>query len=77
MATQVNVMTHAIKARKERGAKIVVVDVYRNDTMKPNVSITSVPMPMIMRTVEIASGVCVVSPFTKPPSRDTGTTRCR
>ncbi len=34
VATQVNVMTHAIKARKERGAKIAVVDVYRNDTMK-------------------------------------------
>jgi anaerobic selenocysteine-containing dehydrogenase len=33
-ATQVNVMTHAIRARKERGAKIVVVDVYRNATME-------------------------------------------
>lgn len=30
--TQVNVMTHAIRARKERGAKIVVVDVYNNAT---------------------------------------------
>ena len=30
--TQVNVMHHATKARKERGAKIVVVDVYRNAT---------------------------------------------
>lgn len=30
--TQVNVMTHAIRARKERGAKIVVVDAYRNAT---------------------------------------------
>jgi len=34
VATQVNVMTHAIRARKERGAKIVVVDVYRNATME-------------------------------------------
>ena len=34
VATQVNVMTHAIAARKERGAKIVVVDVYRNATME-------------------------------------------
>ncbi|WP_147179342.1 molybdopterin-containing oxidoreductase family protein [Ciceribacter naphthalenivorans] len=34
VATQVNVMTHAMKARKERGAKIVVVDVYENATMK-------------------------------------------
>ncbi len=30
--TQVNVMTHAVKARKERGAKIVAVDTYRNGT---------------------------------------------
>ncbi len=34
VSTQVNVMTHAMKARKERGAKIVVVDVYRTDTVK-------------------------------------------
>ena len=34
VATQVNVMTHAIKARKERGAKIIVIDVYDNATMK-------------------------------------------
>ena len=34
VATQVNVMTHAIAARKERGAKIVVIDVYRNATME-------------------------------------------
>lgn len=32
--TQVNVMTHAIRARKERDAKIVVVDIYRNATMQ-------------------------------------------
>jgi anaerobic selenocysteine-containing dehydrogenase len=32
--TQVNVMTHAIRARKERGAKIVAVDVYMNGTMQ-------------------------------------------
>ncbi len=30
--TQVNVMTHAIRARKERGARIVVIDPYRNAT---------------------------------------------
>ncbi|WP_011581304.1 MULTISPECIES: molybdopterin oxidoreductase family protein [Chelativorans] len=34
VATQVNVMTHAVRARKERGAKIVVIDVYDNATMK-------------------------------------------
>jgi anaerobic selenocysteine-containing dehydrogenase len=32
--TQVNVMTHAVRARKERGAKIVVVDIYRTATME-------------------------------------------
>src|SRR5215212_2868819 len=32
--TQVNVMTHAMKARKERGAKIVAIDIYQNATMK-------------------------------------------
>ncbi|MBN9670021.1 molybdopterin-containing oxidoreductase family protein [Roseibium aggregatum] len=34
VATQVNVMTHAIAARKKRGARIVVVDVYETETMK-------------------------------------------
>jgi len=32
--TQVNVMHHAMRARKERGAKIVVVDIYETSTMK-------------------------------------------
>jgi anaerobic selenocysteine-containing dehydrogenase len=32
--TQVNVMTHAVRARKERKAKIVAVDVYMNGTME-------------------------------------------
>lgn len=32
--TQVNVMTHAMRARKTRGAKIVVIDIYRNATMQ-------------------------------------------
>jgi anaerobic selenocysteine-containing dehydrogenase len=34
VSTQVNVMTHATRARKERGAKIVAVDVYMNGTMQ-------------------------------------------
>ena len=34
VSTQVNVMAHAVAARKERGAKIVVIDVYRNATME-------------------------------------------
>lgn len=33
-STQVNVMTHALRARRERGAKIVSVDVYRQATAK-------------------------------------------
>ena len=32
--TQVNVMTHATRARKERGAKIVAIDIYKNGTMQ-------------------------------------------
>src|SRR5262245_27638462 len=32
--TQVNVMTHAVRARKERGAKIVAIDIYHNGTMQ-------------------------------------------
>ena len=34
VVTQVNVMTHAVKARKTRGAPIVAVDVYDNPTMQ-------------------------------------------
>jgi len=34
VSTQVNVMTHAIRARKERGARIAAVDIYDNETMK-------------------------------------------
>ncbi|MHC5306844.1 molybdopterin oxidoreductase family protein [Bartonella sp. LJL80] len=33
-STQVNVMTHAVKARKERGAKIIAVDIYESATVK-------------------------------------------
>ena len=32
--TQVNVMTHATRARKDRGAKIAAVDIYMNATME-------------------------------------------
>ncbi len=32
--TQVNVMTHAMRARRERGANIAVVDIYDNATMQ-------------------------------------------
>ena len=32
VSTQVNVMTHVARARKERGAKLVVIDPYRTPT---------------------------------------------
>ena len=41
--TQVNVMTHATRARKERGAKIVAVDIYMNGTME------QADMPILLR----------------------------
>ncbi|WP_422000206.1 molybdopterin-containing oxidoreductase family protein [Reyranella sp.] len=34
VSTQVNAMTHIAKARKQRGAKLVVVDVYRTPTIE-------------------------------------------
>lgn len=34
VSTQVNVMTHAIKARKERNAKIIAIDIYQTATLK-------------------------------------------
>ncbi|EJM98738.1 molybdopterin oxidoreductase family protein [Phyllobacterium sp. YR531] len=33
-ATQVNVMTHAVRARKDRGAKIVAIDIYETATVR-------------------------------------------
>ncbi len=54
VATQVNVMTHAIEARKSRGAKIVVVDVYRNETVK------QADMALILRPGTDAALACAV-----------------
>src|SRR4029453_4958036 len=34
VSTQVNVMTHVARARKSRGTKLVVVDVYRTPTIE-------------------------------------------
>ena len=34
VSTQVNVMTHAARGRKERGAKIIAIDIYRNGTIE-------------------------------------------
>ena len=41
--TQVNVMTHAMRARKDHGAKIVAIDIYRNATME------QADMPILLR----------------------------
>ncbi len=54
VSTQVNVMTHAIRARKERGARIVVVDVYDNPTMK------QADMKLIIRPGTDAALACAV-----------------
>jgi len=52
--TQVNVMTHAIRARKERGAKIVAVDVYMNGTMQ------QADLPVLVRPGTDAALACAV-----------------
>jgi anaerobic selenocysteine-containing dehydrogenase len=52
--TQVNVMTHATRARKERGAKIVVVDVYMNSTMR------QADLPVLIRPGTDGALACAV-----------------
>lgn len=54
VSTQVNVMTHAIKARKERGAKIAVVDVYRTPTME------QADIPLLLRPGTDGALACAV-----------------
>jgi anaerobic selenocysteine-containing dehydrogenase len=54
VATQVNVMTHAIRARKERGAKIVAIDIYDNPTMK------QADLKLILRPGTDAALACAV-----------------
>src|SRR5262249_1928935 len=52
--TQVNVMTHAIRARKERGAKIAAVDVYMNGTMQ------QADLPVLIRPGTDGALACAV-----------------
>jgi anaerobic selenocysteine-containing dehydrogenase len=52
--TQINVMTHATRARKERGAKIAVVDVYMNTTMK------QADLPVLIRPGSDGALACAV-----------------
>ncbi|MGN6684915.1 MAG: molybdopterin-dependent oxidoreductase, partial [Devosia sp.] len=54
VSTQVNVMTHAIRARKERGAKLVVVDIYRNPTME------QADMPILLRPGSDGAFACAM-----------------
>jgi anaerobic selenocysteine-containing dehydrogenase len=54
VSTQVNVMTHAIRGRKERGAKIVVIDIYDNPTMK------QADMKLILKPGSDAALACAV-----------------
>ena len=52
--TQVNVMTHATRARKERGGKIVAVDVYMNGTMR------QADLPVLIRPGTDGALACAV-----------------
>jgi anaerobic selenocysteine-containing dehydrogenase len=52
--TQVNVMTHATRARKERGAKIAVVDIYMNGTMR------QADLPVLIRPGTDGALACAV-----------------
>jgi anaerobic selenocysteine-containing dehydrogenase len=52
--TQVNVMTHATRARKERGAMIAAVDVYMNGTM------TQADLPVLIRPGTDGALACAV-----------------
>ena len=54
VSTQVNVMTHATRARKERGAKIAAVDVYMNATM------AQADMPVLIRPGTDGALACAV-----------------
>jgi anaerobic selenocysteine-containing dehydrogenase len=52
--TQVNVMTHVVRARKERGAKVVAVDVYMNGTME------QADLPVMVKPGTDAALACAV-----------------
>ncbi|MBI1384198.1 MAG: molybdopterin-dependent oxidoreductase [Rhizobiales bacterium] len=52
--TQVNVMAHATRARKERGARIVAVDIYRNATLE------QAELPLVIRPGTDAALACGV-----------------
>ena len=52
--TQVNVMTHATRARKDHGAKLVVIDIYRTATME------QADVPILLRPGSDGAFACAV-----------------
>ena len=54
VATQVNVMTHAVQARKTRGAKLVAIDVYRTATLE------QADLPIILKPGTDGALACAV-----------------
>jgi anaerobic selenocysteine-containing dehydrogenase len=54
VSTQINVMTHATRARRERGAKIAAVDVYMNGTME------QADLPVLIRPGTDGALACAV-----------------
>ncbi|HEY4140688.1 MAG TPA: molybdopterin-dependent oxidoreductase, partial [Pseudolabrys sp.] len=52
--TQINVMTHAVRARKERGAKVAAVDIYMNGTMD------QADLPVLVKPGTDAALACAV-----------------
>ncbi|WP_075222947.1 molybdopterin-dependent oxidoreductase [Acuticoccus yangtzensis] len=54
VSTQVNVMTHAMAARKARGTKVVAIDVYENDTVR------QADMGLVLRPGTDAALACAV-----------------
>src|SRR5690606_17066109 len=54
VVTQVNLMTHAVRTLKERGAELVVVDIYQNATMD------QADMPLLIRPGTVAALACAV-----------------
>src|SRR5665811_964511 len=54
VSTQVNVMTHAVRARKERGAKIAAVDIYMKGTME------QVDLPVLVKPGTDGALACAV-----------------
>lgn len=53
-STQINVLTHAVKARKARGAKIVAIDIYETET------VAQADMPLILKPGTDGALACAV-----------------